>query len=75
MLSPHFATLLGPLRGLSGPIYPDQIPQLELAAGDEGAALVFRHLAPFTAADLDQLRCFAEAQRLMLYLQAGGRTR
>ena len=73
VLAPHFATLLGPLKGLIRSLsIPDQIPQLELAAGDEGAALVLRHLAPFTAADLDQLRCFAEAQRLMLYLQAGG---
>ena len=73
VLAPPFATLLGPLKVLIRTLsIPDQIPQLELAAGDEGAAVVLRHLAPFTDEDLDRLRGFAEAQGLTLYLQAGG---
>jgi 23S rRNA (uracil1939-C5)-methyltransferase len=73
VLAPPFATLLGPLKVLIRSLsIPDQIPQLELAAGDEGAAVVLRHLAPFTVTDLDLLRGFAEAQGLALYLQAGG---
>lgn len=73
VLAPPFATLLGPLKVLLGSLsIPDQIPQLELAAGDEGAAVVLRHLAPFTEADLGRLGGFAEAQGLALYLQAGG---
>ena len=73
VLAPPFATLLGPLKVLIRSLsIPDQIPPLELAAGDEGAAVVLRHLAPFTDEDLDQLRRFAEAQGLMLYLQPGG---
>lgn len=73
VLAPPFATLLGPLKVLIRSLsIPDQIPQLELAAGDEGAAVVLRHLAPFTAEDLDRLQGFAEAQGLTLYLQAGG---
>lgn len=73
VLAPPFATLLGPLKGLIRSLsIPDQIPQLELAAGDRGAAVVLRHLAPFSDEDLERLRRFAEAQSLTLYLQAGG---
>lgn len=73
VLAPPFATLLGPLKVLLGSLsIPDQIPQLELAAGDKGAAVVLRHLAPLSEADLSALRNFATTQGLALYLQPGG---
>jgi 23S rRNA (uracil1939-C5)-methyltransferase len=49
-----------------------QIPQVEVAAGDRGTALIFRHLADFDPADLGRLRSFAERHGLLVYLQPAG---
>jgi len=54
-----------------------QLPQVEVAVGDELAgkpscALVFRHLAPLSPADLQRLQDFAAQQALDLYLQPKG---
>lgn len=54
-----------------------QIPQIEVAVGDEQAdhnsvALVFRHLLPLITEDLDKLSTFAETHKLDCYLQSGG---
>ena len=48
------------------------IPQLEVACGDELCALVFRHLEPLSAADLDKLRDFARNSNIAVLLQAKG---
>lgn len=50
----------------------DKIPQIEIACADNACALVIRHLAPFTADDLTQLKKFAEDHELRIYLQPGG---
>ena len=50
----------------------DRVPQVELAAGDNKAALVFRHLAGFNEQDLHLLRKFAKHRDFQLYLQPGG---
>jgi 23S rRNA (uracil1939-C5)-methyltransferase len=50
----------------------EQIPQVEVAAGDEAAALVFRVLAPPAADDLDKLQAFGAQRRVQVYLQTGG---
>ena len=50
----------------------DQIPQIEVAAGDEQVALVFRVLADLSPDDLNTLQRFAAATGLTLHLQRGG---
>ena len=66
--------LIGPLRALLGRLScgGDGIPQIELAAGDGGAAAVIRHLRPFTAADIARLRRFGECHGVQMFGQAGG---
>ncbi len=50
----------------------NQVPQIEVAVGDNGTVLVFRHLSPFTQADLDHLSDFARERDVIIYLQPGG---
>jgi 23S rRNA (uracil1939-C5)-methyltransferase len=49
----------------------EQIPQVEVAAGDESLALVFRVMAAPNPADLDKLRRFGLLQRAQIFLQTG----
>ncbi len=73
VLDPRFARLIEPLSELvAGLSVRRRLPQVELAAGDEAAALVFRHLDPLTGADRDRLRAFGEAHGLQVHLQPGG---
>ncbi len=51
---------------------PDRIPQIEVAAGENGTALVFRHLTALTDDDLSLLRRFEAEQGLVIYTQAKG---
>lgn len=48
------------------------IPQIEVAAGDELVALIFRHLHPLSARDSELLAEFARMHNLGIYLQPGG---
>ena len=48
------------------------IPQIEVAAGDDLVALIFRHLQPLSTRDLDALTTFAQTHLLGVYLQPGG---
>jgi 23S rRNA (uracil1939-C5)-methyltransferase len=48
------------------------IPQIEIAAGDELVALIFRHLQPLCDADRAALTRFAQEHGLGVYLQPGG---
>lgn len=50
----------------------DKIPQLEVATGDNDCALVVRHLAPFSAEDLEKIINLANRLQLRIYLQPGG---
>ncbi|MBS1269301.1 MAG: 23S rRNA (uracil(1939)-C(5))-methyltransferase RlmD [Gammaproteobacteria bacterium] len=50
----------------------DRVPQIEVAAGDHEAALVFRHLVPLTDADLDRLVRFGRDHGARILLQPGG---
>ena len=48
------------------------IPQIEVAAGDDLVALVFRNLQPFSESDTARLIAFGQANQLAVYQQPGG---
>lgn len=48
------------------------IPQIEIAAGDEAVALIFRNLQGLTDEDLDLLKTFGDRHDIYIYLQSGG---
>jgi len=50
----------------------DHIPQIEVAAGDDDVALVFRHMVDLPAADVAKLSSFCAERSWQLYLQPGG---
>ena len=53
VLTPELSRLLRPLRDLIKQLsIAQQIPQIEVAQGDDQCVLMVRHLAPFTARDL-----------------------
>lgn len=49
-----------------------EIPQIELAVGDDTAALIFRHLQPLSEGDRAALVAFAQEHGFAIYLQPGG---
>jgi len=73
VLIERFATLPEALARLVESLsLREHLPQVELAAGDDGAALVFRVLQAPTVADRELLARFGEEQRVAIYLQPGG---
>jgi 23S rRNA (uracil1939-C5)-methyltransferase len=73
ILPPHVEAMLVPLRGLIGAlsIY-DQLPQIEVAVGEETTALVLRIMAPLTPADETLLKAFADQWNIQWWLQTKG---
>jgi 23S rRNA (uracil1939-C5)-methyltransferase len=64
--------LLG-LRALIGELAAARhIPQIEVAAGDSGTAVVIRHLKPLSESDRERLCGYAERERLAVFSQPGG---
>ncbi|RMH47368.1 MAG: 23S rRNA (uracil(1939)-C(5))-methyltransferase RlmD [Gammaproteobacteria bacterium] len=49
-----------------------RLPQIEVAVGDEGRALIFRHLRPLTDQDCEHLIEFGKANGFDIYLQPKG---
>jgi 23S rRNA (uracil1939-C5)-methyltransferase len=49
-----------------------EIPQIEIAAGDEQTALVLRHMQPLSERDRAALVAFAQQTGLAIFLQPGG---
>jgi len=50
----------------------ERIAQIEVAIGDDAAALVFRNLEALSSADSQALKDYAQATGLHIYLQPGG---
>ena len=72
-LTPRLSSLLLPLRQMIAQLsQPNQIPQIELAQGDDGVSVIVRHLYELTAADMDQLAVFQRATRTDVVLQSAG---
>lgn len=49
-----------------------EIPQLEIAVGDQQTAIIIRHLKPLSPSDLVKLTTFGQKQGYHIYLQPGG---
>jgi len=73
VLHPRIGDLIEELSELIGSLsIKDKIPQVEVAVGDDNAALVFRHLEALTNVDLSLLSSFGKKNDLWVYLQSGG---
>ena len=73
VLHPVLGERIGALRALIDSLDArERIPQIEFAAGDARAVLVFRHLGPLGAADAARLRRFADATGLGVAVQPDG---
>jgi 23S rRNA (uracil1939-C5)-methyltransferase len=77
VLPPHVSAMLPRLRVLvEGLSIADRIPQVEMLIGERESGesvtvLVFRCLLPFSDADVERLRAFAEAERVEVWQQPG----
>ena len=72
-LDPRVSQLLPRLHELIGYMSCfDRIPQIEVAAADNGVAMVLRHLEPLSDNDLRQLTDYAKAKNIWFYLQSKG---
>ncbi len=74
VLAPRAERLLLPLRRLIASMDArEQLPQIELACGDEWGdqvtALVLRHMMPLSLGDLDKLRIFAKEHHAASHVQ------
>jgi 23S rRNA (uracil1939-C5)-methyltransferase len=70
VLHPKIGLLITPLSDLIRSLSCfDQIAQIEVAMGDEDAALIFRHLAPLTSEDIKKLHEFGEKHQIHVYGQ------
>jgi len=73
VLAPAVGTLIGPLAELlTGLSIRERVPQIEVAVGDNAAALVLRVLEPPSATDLAALAEFERRHAVRLYLQPAG---
>ena len=72
VLIPEVGHRLDDLRALMDSLQSrHRIPQIEVARGDDALALMFRHLDPLPADDLEKLVAFCRDRDLQLYLQPG----
>jgi len=73
VLAPPLDGLLLPLAAMIMQLsIREQLPQIEVAIGDDAAALVLRVLAAPSAADIERLQAFQGEHRVHLYLQPRG---
>ncbi|MFZ5757513.1 MAG: 23S rRNA (uracil(1939)-C(5))-methyltransferase RlmD [Pseudomonadota bacterium] len=74
VLLPDIGNRIAELRALLSSLSPsiqDKLPQVEVAAGDDRLALVFRHLAPLADADRQSLVDWCRARNIDCWLQPG----
>jgi len=73
VLDPRIGERILPLRELLHSLNAyDRIPQVEVACGDDAAAMVFRNMDELISSDRDKLIAFGQAQDLHIYLQPKG---
>lgn len=73
ILHPHIGLNLRVLADfIQGLDAYNKIPQVEIAAGDNGTALVFRHLEELSENDRQRFQKFAKQHNYYIYLQAKG---
>lgn len=73
ILDKRFSDLLPAMHELLEKLStPHRIPQIEIAAGDNEAAIVIRHLEAMTEADLEHLRQFGCDHGIQVWLQPKG---
>ena len=73
VLHPDFSNRLLGLSQLLGSLsVADAVPQVETASGDEGSAIVIRHLRPLTTEDETLLRQWSSDNDIAVYLQPKG---
>jgi 23S rRNA (uracil1939-C5)-methyltransferase len=73
VLNPQVGKNLEAFRDLIGQLsIPADIAQIELAIGDDKAALIFRNLKPLTNDDKKILQAFGEKYQFEIYLQPKG---
>jgi len=73
VLHPAFSHRLASFSELLGQLsVAASVPQIEVAAGDDSAAMVLRHLEPLSDEDLERLKSWSEASGVAVYLQSKG---
>lgn len=73
ILHEHVGTSLEALSELLGSMDdPRTFPQIEVAAGDDAIALVFRHLTELSEADKAKFCAFSDATGFRIYFQPAG---
>ncbi|MBI3230415.1 MAG: 23S rRNA (uracil(1939)-C(5))-methyltransferase RlmD [Burkholderiales bacterium] len=73
ILPPHVSNMLLPLRSLIASLSIfDQLPQIELAVGEDVTAMVLRIMAPLTSDDELKLKAFADQHQVQFWLQTKG---
>jgi 23S rRNA (uracil1939-C5)-methyltransferase len=73
VLSPPHGELPEKLAALTETLsIKEQLPQVELAVGDDSSALVFRVMTEPNSEDLVKLKHFGEERGVAIYLQPGG---
>lgn len=73
VLHPDFSHRLSSLSALLGSLsVADAVPQIETASGDDGSAIVIRHLRELSSEDLMLLKRWSDEQGIAVYLQPKG---
>lgn len=73
ILHPAFSERLQSLSALLERLsVADAVPQIEIASGDESAAMVIRHLRPLNADDVMRLKTWSQEHEIAIYLQPKG---
>jgi len=73
VLHPDFSDRLQSLSELLGELsVDDAVPQIETASGDQGSAIVIRHLRELTSDDVMRLKRWSDETGIAVYLQPKG---